>query len=336
IGTEGTAPVLARRIKTDVEAMLSPRLGALAALSGSLRDAVAASIPRPKRRAFWAWVFGGAPALMHRAGDEAGATQLMEQAIAANGDLTTGTGGAIALVGAGPGARDLLTLRAVERLQEADVIFYDRLVDPEVLELARRDAERVYVGKTVGACAWPQAKISQLIVAEAKKGRRVVRLKSGDPAIFGRATEELEAARDQAIPVEIVPGVTAASAAAASFTASLTERGETDTLVVTTGTCRPGDRDPQWAHHVRAGATLAVYMGVSAAPRIAEEVMLAGAMPDTRVEVAVDVSKSSERRVTTTLGALAHDLETADVTGSAIILMKFRKSQIQVAAIAAE
>ena len=152
--------------------------------------------------------------------------------------------GHIALVGAGPGARDLLTLRAVDRLQSADVVFYDRLVDPEVLHLVRAETERVYVGKEVGACAWPQDRITALILGEARKGRRVVRLKSGDPSVFGRATEEMEAAKDAGIPVEIVPGITAASAAAASLGQGLTERGATDTVILTTGKCRPGDEAP--------------------------------------------------------------------------------------------
>ncbi|WP_108261541.1 uroporphyrinogen-III C-methyltransferase [Mangrovicoccus ximenensis] len=149
-----------------------------------------------------------------------------------------GARGHISLVGAGPGARDLLTLRAVRRLQEADVIFHDRLVEPEVLELARRDADRIYVGKEVGQHAWPQEKIDRVITAEALKGRRVVRLKSGDPSIFGRAAEEIAAARAAGIEVEIVPGITAASAAAASIMVPLTERGETDSFAVTTGVCR--------------------------------------------------------------------------------------------------
>ena len=158
------------------------------------------------RRAFWAWVFKGAPADLYRRGAESEAAELLKRAIS-NCQVPEETGvGHIALVGAGPGARDLLTMRAVDRLQEADVIFYDRLVDPGVLELARRDAERVFVGKEVGGHAWPQEKISAVVVAEARKGRRVVRLKSGDPSIFGRATEELTAAELANIPVEIRPG----------------------------------------------------------------------------------------------------------------------------------
>ena len=151
----------------------------------------------------------------------------------------------IALVGAGPGAKDLLTLRAVERIQQADVVFYDRLVDKDVIALARQGADCVFVGKHVGAHAWPQDRINGMIVAEAARGRRVVRLKSGDPGIFGRAGEEIEAARAAGIPVEVVPGVTAASAAGAGVGGSVTERGVAKTLVVATGRGRADERRPE-------------------------------------------------------------------------------------------
>lgn len=324
IGTEGTAPVLARRIKTEIETLLPPRLGGLAALAGRLRTAVAAKVPGHARRAFWDWTFTGAPARLHREGREGEAARLLKAAIAAGGH-DGGTEGHIALVGAGPGARDLLTLRAVQRLQEADVIFYDRLVDPEVLELARRDAERVFVGKEVGACAWPQERISRLIVAEARRGRRVVRLKSGDPSVFGRANEELAAARAAGIPAEIVPGITAASAAAATLGESLTERGSTDTVILATGTCRPGDPAPDWAHHVHEGTTLALYMGVRAAGRIAAELISGGASPSTRVDAAIDVSKPTERVLRTDLSRLAQALAEGSVTGSTLLLVRFPK-----------
>ncbi|WP_172300421.1 siroheme synthase CysG [Pseudoruegeria sp. HB172150] len=326
IGTEGTAPVLARQIKTRVETMLPPGIGGLAALAGRLRCAVAEQLPASTRRAFWAWVFNGAPARHHAAGAEREAAQLIKSAIT-EARVPEGAGeGHIALVGAGPGARDLLTLRAVQRLQEADVIFYDRLVDPDVLELARRDAERVYVGKQVGACAWPQERICRLIVAEARKGRRVVRLKSGDPSIFGRATEELEAARSAGIPVEIVPGITAASAAAASLGRSLSERGETDAVVLVTGTCRPGDPPPDWAHHMRPGTTLAIYMGVRSAARISAELQARGAAAGTPVDAAVEVSTARERVIRCDLAGLPGALKQNVVTGAALIMVRLPKN----------
>ncbi|MBF9061470.1 uroporphyrinogen-III C-methyltransferase, partial [Rhodobacterales bacterium HKCCSP123] len=233
----------------------------------------------------------------------------------------TGAGGSIALVGAGPGARDLLTLRAVERLQEADVIFYDRLVDEDVLELARRDAERVFVGKHVGAHAWPQARINAVIVAEARKGRRVVRLKSGDPGIFGRAGEEIGAARAAGIPVEIVPGVTAASAAGAALGHSLTERGVSDTLVLSTGTGRAEDPLPDCTRFSGPGTTTAIYMGARQADRICAALKARG-MPETSpVEVCVDVSKPSQRLLSTTLSGLPARLKADEVRGCAILLV---------------
>ena len=284
-------------------------------------------LPQNARRAFWAWVFNGEPARLHRSGAETEAAERVKSAIAER-RVPEGAGeGHIALVGAGPGARDLLTLRAVERLQEADVIYYDRLVDPEVLELARRDAERVFVGKEVGAHAWPQDRICSVIVAEARKGRRVVRLKSGDPSIFGRATEELEAARAADVPAEIVPGVTAATAAAASIQRSLTERGETDTLIFATGACRDGDATPDWANHVRPGTSLAIYMGVAAAGRITKELIGRGAKPSTLVELAADVSTPDETHFETTLENLELALSQNSITGKAIIMVRFPKAE---------
>lgn len=319
IGTEGTAPVLARQIKTQVEQTLDPRLGSFAALAGRLRSAVAANVPRGDRRAFWRWAFMETPWQMHKTGAERAAADLLKQAIAER--VTPAQTGHIALVGAGPGARDLLTLRAVERLQEADVIFYDRLVDPDVLELARRDAERVYVGKVVGAHAWPQERICALIVSEAAKGRRVVRLKSGDPCIFGRATEELDAAQAAGIDVEIVPGVTAASAAGAALGRSLTQRGQTDALVLATGTHCDRSGVPDWARHALPGTTLVFYMGVGAAAQISDAIQTAGLPQATRVTIAANVTRATQRVFETSLSEFAAELGRQDISGNALILL---------------
>ncbi len=323
IGTEGTAPVLGRAIKTEIEKMLDPRLGSFAALAGRLREAVSARIPKEERRDYWRWAFNGAPWAAFKRGAEREAIEMLK--VALGGDYDKQTGGQIALVGAGPGARDLLTLRAVERLQEADVIFYDRLVDPDVLELARRDAERVYVGKAVGAHAFPQETISALIVAEARKGRRVVRLKSGDPSIFGRATEEMEAAKVYNIPVEIIPGVTAASAAAAAMGAALTERGVTDTLVISTGMARDGDALPDWSQHVVAGTRLVFYMAVASAAKLSQNLMQRGLTSSVKVQVAAEVSTPRQKIFETELGALACTLSEEQVSGCALILVTVPK-----------
>ncbi|MCA0919415.1 siroheme synthase CysG [Pseudooceanicola nanhaiensis] len=324
IGTEGAAPVLGRSIKTQVEVMLSPRLGGFVALAGRLRDAVAEAIPQARRRAFWEAAFTGAAFRAHLAGREREAAALLKEAIA-TGEAPE-PAGHIALVGAGPGARDLLTLRAVERLQQADVIFYDRLVDPEVLELARRDADRVFVGKEVGACAWPQDKIDRLIVAEASKGRRVVRLKSGDPSIFGRATEEIEAARAAGIEIEIVPGITAASAAAASLLRPLTERGETDTFAVSTGTCRPGDANPDRARLAHPGTSMAFYMAVEKAGQVQGDLLAGGAPAACPVDIVASASTVNERHASTTLGDLAACIEREGLKSPAILFVRYPKS----------
>ncbi|MFY0636021.1 MAG: uroporphyrinogen-III C-methyltransferase [Vannielia sp.] len=329
IGTEGAAPVLARQVKTRMEEMLEPRLGEFVAMAGRMREAVARQVPPRARRAFWRWAFSDAPRRLHATGAEREAARVLKQAIAEGGAPGERGEGLISLVGAGPGARDLLTLRAVQRLQEADVIFYDRLVDPDVLELARRDAERVFVGKEVGACAWPQERIDAVIVAAARKGQRVVRLKSGDPGVFGRATEELAAARALGLTVEIVPGVTAASAAGAAMGRSLTERGETDRLVLATGTCRDGDAAPDWGAICIPGTTLALYMGVRKACEIQHSLLAAGVPAASEVEIVCSVSTPQERHVACRLGALAATIAEQEVSNPAIIFVRHPKTRIE-------
>ncbi|SPJ24089.1 siroheme synthase CysG [Palleronia abyssalis] len=322
IGTDGTAPVLARQIKTQVEQMLPPTLGGLAAFAGRMRDAVAGRVPKEGRRAFWRWVFAEEPRAAWTRGAEREAARTIKKAVAAGGAPDIGTAGCIAYVGAGPGARDLLTMRAVQRLQEADVIFFDRLVGEDVLELARRDAERVFVGKVVGAHAWPQDRINAAVVAEARKGRRVVRLKSGDPGIFGRLEEELRAARKAGIAFEIVPGVTAACAAAASLGQSLTCRGETDTLVLATARHRDDGAIADIECRVQPGTTLAIYMGVSAAAYLSERLLAKGILPGTKVEVVADASRHGEKRLCTQLDGMAGDIQAAGITGCAVIFVR--------------
>ncbi|MCC1492161.1 siroheme synthase CysG [Cognatishimia sp. F0-27] len=330
IGSEGTAPVLTREIKTKLEQVLPQNLGGLAALAGRLRPSVERHVPRARRRALWAWVFKSAPRAAWTRGEERDAALAIKDAIANGGPPDMPAPGHIALVGAGPGARDLLTLRAVERLQEADVVFYDRLVDEDVLELARRDAERVFVGKNVGENAWPQDKINRLIVAEARKGRRVVRLKSGDPGIFGRANEEIQAAREAGIAVELVPGVTAATAAGSALGRSLTERGVTDTLVIATGTGCGDDPTPDCTRLAGPGTTTAFYMSVRQSSRLARSLMGQGLPPDAPVDIATDVSKPSERHYSATIATLSETLQRNRVAGCAILLVTWPKSQAHV------
>ncbi|WP_299133578.1 siroheme synthase CysG [uncultured Amaricoccus sp.] len=323
IGTEGAAPVLARQIKTAVETMLEPRLGDFAALAGRMRDEVAARIAPDRRRAFWAWAFAGAPRRAHTRGAERAAARILKDAIAAGG--AGEDGGFVSLVGAGPGARDLITLRGVQRLQEADVIFYDRLVDPDLLELARRDAERVHVGKAPGATVWPQERINGVILAAARAGKRVVRLKCGDPGIFARGAEEAAACDAAGIPWEIVPGVTAAAAAAAEIGGFLTERGRYDSLILTTGQSCPGDPAPDWGSLVRPGTTVALYMGIGASAEIRSALLAAGAPAASPVDVVTRAGTAEAERWHCTLDTLHATVREQAVHNPAIMLIRFPK-----------
>jgi uroporphyrin-III C-methyltransferase/precorrin-2 dehydrogenase/sirohydrochlorin ferrochelatase len=327
IGTEGTAPVLARQIKTRVEEFLTPNLGGLAAAAGRLRGAVAQYVAREDRREFWRWVFADTPRKAWTRGAEAHAIAEIKAAIQDGGAPQRSQEGSISLIGAGPGAKDLLTLRAVARLQEADVIFYDRLIDDEVLELARRDAERVFVGKVVGACAWPQERINALIVEEARKGRNVVRLKSGDPGVFGRAGEEITAAKAAGIAVEIVPGITAACAAGASAGISLTERGVTDTLVLATATGAHGGVLPDSVRFTGPGTSTAFYMATRQSQAIQTALLGRGLPRAAPVTLAVNVSKPTEAVYHCTLAAMSETIATHAITGCAIILVSWPQAQ---------
>lgn len=301
VGTEGAGPVLAQMIRARIDRMLSPQLGALATLAASFRDAVERLLPRGNaRRAFWREFFEGAPA---RALDNAtlaeahdAATEILLRNTPANGH--------VALVGAGPGAEDLLTLRAHRLLMEADVIVYDALVPEAVVAMGRRDAERLSVGKRKGCHSKTQGEINDLLVALAQDGRRVVRLKSGDPLVFGRAGEEMQAMRDAGVSYEVVPGVTSAFAAAADFELPLTLRGVTSSMVFTTGHDLKGGSLPDWARLAISGATVAVYMGRSVAADVAGRLIEAGLSPDTAVAVVENASLRHRRRFHGTLADL--------------------------------
>ncbi len=321
IGTEGTAPVLARQIKTRMEEILEPGLGDLAALAGRLRGQAAARLGPRMRRDLWRWVFNGPVRDTHARGAERAAAEMIKQAIS-TAQIPAPAPSAVALVGAGPGSADLITLRGIQRLQEADIIFYDRLIAPDLLELARRDAERVYVGKAPGCHSWPQDKICDLLVAAARQGKRVVRLKCGDPGIFARGAEEAEALTRAGIAYEIVPGVTAASACAASIGGFLTERHVTDTLVLTTGRCENPDTPPDWAAYLRHGSKVAIYMGINAAPDI-ERAALHSDVPG-RVMATIVSNSGSEnsRHVRCEVRALVDTIKAHGLQSPAIIFLE--------------
>lgn len=327
IGTEGTAPVLARQIKTKLEETLEPRLGDLAALAGRLREAAAARLGPRARRDLWRWVFNDSPRRLHVQGAEREAAKQIKTAIE-TGEFGATKSGSVSLVGAGPGAKDLITLRGVQRLQEADVIYYDRLLDPEILELARRDAERIYVGKAPGCHSWPQHKITQTLVAAAKRGQRVVRLKCGDPGVFARSTEELDALKANRIPFEVVPGVTAACAAAASLGQSLTERGDIDSLVLATGHLENGYAVPDAINNLQPGSCVALYMAVGAAAKIVAQLDNKSADTALEIHVVAKAQRKGQVMFDCTLSTLEKRLVDNGIVGEAILFIRWPKNRV--------
>ena len=318
VGTEGAAPVLAQMIRARIDQMLSPALGPLATLAATLRESVERLLPKgAARRAFWADFFAGAPARAMEVGhaDEAraAAAELLAKRRAVLGH--------VALVGAGPGAEDLITLRAQRLLLQADVIVHDALVPEAVVALGRRDAERIAVGKRKGCHSKTQSEINDLLVSLARDGRQVVRLKSGDPLVFGRAGEEMQALRDAGISYEIVPGVTAALAAAADFELPLTLRGVSSSLVFTTGHDLKGEALPDWARLAISGATVAVYMGRSVAADVAGRLVAAGLSTDTAVAVVESASLPGRRLLHGTLADLPSLASRDDLGGPVMTII---------------
>lgn len=318
IGTEGAGPVLSQMIRARIDQMLPPTLGRLATLAAQWRDAVETTLPKGAvRRAFWKRFFTNEPARAIDAGDAAQANRAVAQLLA---DRSAGDGH-VALVGAGPGADDLITLRAQRLLMEADVIVHDALVPESVVALGRRDAERLPVGKRKGCHSKSQSEINALLVELGRAGKRVVRLKSGDPLVFGRAGEEMAALRAAGISCEIVPGVTSAFAAAADFELPLTLRGVSSSLVFTTGHDLHGSELPDWAKLAVSGATVAIYMGRTNAALVAARLADAGLSPDTAVAVVENASLGHRRLLHGTLADLPLLQERHDLSGPVMTII---------------
>ncbi len=308
IDTEGTAPVLAR-----IEALLPLHLGRVAEQAAALRGQVArlfAAGAAP--RAAWSELFergwrGGKRALEAAAADLPGA-------------LDDDETGCVWLVGAGPGDPELMTLKARHILDSADVVVYDRLVDQRILELARREARFIAVGKTPGERSITQAEINEILTSQASAGYRVVRLKGGDPLVFGRADEEIEALLTVSIEVQIVPGITAASAAAAAGV-SLIRRQRNQSVALITARDANGPAEHDWRSLAADGAAFAVYMGVGQARFIQGRMLLHGARAETPVTVVENARREDECIVAGTLATLSSLIKSNGITGPAVLLV---------------
>jgi uroporphyrin-III C-methyltransferase/precorrin-2 dehydrogenase/sirohydrochlorin ferrochelatase len=319
IGTEGTAPVLARQIKADVEAMLPQHLGRLARAAQSFRQRVSEALsPGRPRRQFWKAFFK--LALPHSETSERELALSLRSLLSQHEQLTPPEG-RIAFVGAGPGDPELLTMKARRLIHEADVVVYDRLVGSEVLELARREAKFICVGKKGFGPAVSQNEINAHLMREATRGAFVVRLKGGDPGLFGRLDEELDAAAIAGIATEVVPGITAASAAAATLQVSLTRRHRNSSTTFLTAHDAEGVAEHEWQQLVRSGQSLAVYMGRKTATFLQGRLLMHGAdrrLPVTCIE---NVSLPTQRAFVSDLGQFAEQLDQQSFNGPLIILV---------------
>lgn len=319
VSSGGTAPVLARGVKAAIERLLPPNLGALALFAERFRGAVKAVVPEGRARLrFWDKFFDGPIAARVLAGDETGAAEDMLSYVNRRGREQDGI---VHIVGAGPGAADLITLRGQRLLEQADVIVHDRLVGDGVLDLARRDADRIDVGKAPGRHPVPQDRINDILIDQARQGKRVVRLKGGDPFIFGRGGEELQALTAAGIRAEVVPGITAATACAAATGIPLTHRGHASAVTFVTGHKGDGGApDVDWAALARSGATLAVYMGIGGAGAIANDLSRHG-LADTPVVVIENGTRPDQRIFTGRVRGLDALVRTNGITGPALIVI---------------
>ena len=318
VATGGSAPILARDIRTAIENVLPAGLANVARMARELPDTVKASVPDfMARRRFWEKAFRGPAADLAAAGRTAEARREMLRLL----NVAAPEQGVVHIVGAGPGDPELLTLKALRVLQDADVIIHDRLVPEAVLDRARRDAKRLYVGKARGDHSVPQDQIEALMIAEARAGHRVVRLKGGDPFVFGRGGEELEAMRSAGVAVFVVPGVTAALACAASAGIPLTHRDHAQAVTFVTAQGKVGGVDADWSRLAAPNHTLAIYMGTDRAEETASKLMAAGRAGSTPVAVVENGSRPDERVLMGRLDGLGALVRGADLTGPALVFV---------------
>ena len=319
IGTEGAAPVLARAIKADLEARLPQNLGTLARIGKTFRKASYALPFGRARRDFWrAFYFDAGPKAVEESEDRVLPTL---KTLLDNHLTKPARTGHIAFVGGGPGDPELLTLKARRALDEADVVIYDRLITPAILELARREAVMIDVGKEGFGPSTSQDHINALLVEHAQTGAQVVRLKSGDATVFGRLDEEIDAVDAHGIGWHIVPGITSASAAVAALGQSMTKRGRNASVRFLTGHDTKGFADHDWRTLAREGEVAAIYMGKKSARFIQGRLLMHGADRHTPVTLIENASRPDQRIIETTLVALPNALEAAALNGPALTFL---------------
>jgi len=323
ISSSGDAPILSRLLRAKLEALLPSGLGRLANFAGSCRQQVNSLITDPvRRRRFWERIVGGPAAEYVLAGQQEAADELFDKTLEAEcRDQELPVQGEVYLVGSGPGDPDLLTFRALRLMQQADVVLHDRLVPDAILDLVRRDAERVFVGKKRGDHVLAQEDISQMLADLARQGHRVLRLKGGDPFMFGRGGEEIEVLADAGIPFQVVPGVTAANGCAAYAGIPLTHRDHAQACIFVTGHTKDGKLDLNWHSLMQPNQTVVVFMGLGALVNVAGQLVEHGANPDLPAAVVDNGTRERQQVVSGTLSDVADRVAKAEFEGPAILIV---------------
>jgi len=319
VSSGGDAPVLARLIRAKLEAWIPSAYGELAGLAARFRHKVKTLYPDVnQRRGFWETVFQGPIAERQLAGQGAEAERLLQAMV---DGAPVQQGGEVYLVGAGPGDPDLLTFRALRLMQQADVVLYDRLVAPAIIEMCRRDAERIYVGKRRADHSVPQDQINRLLVDLAKQGKRVLRLKGGDPFIFGRGGEEIEELAEHGIPFQVVPGITAASGCSAYGGIPLTHRDYAQSVRFVTGHLKDGTSNLPWNDLVAPAQTLVFYMGLVGLPTICAELIRHGRAASTPAALVQQGTTRNQRVFTGTLADLPELVAQHEVHAPTLVIV---------------
>ncbi|WP_349431396.1 siroheme synthase CysG [Methylomarinum sp. Ch1-1] len=320
ISSGGASPVLARQLRAKIESMISPAYGQLAQLANKFRSAVKQHIEDPgQRRIFWENVLQGGIAELVFAGRQHEAERQL-QTMLESGDHSPEKG-EVYLVGAGPGDPDLLTFRALRLMQQADVIVYDRLVSAEILDLARRDSEKIYVGKQRSYHSLPQESINELLAKLAMEGKRVVRLKGGDPFIFGRGGEEIETLMQQGVNFQVVPGITAASGCASYAGIPLTHRDHAQSCTFVTGHLKDGSINLNWAQLAAPNQTIVIYMGLIGLEKICASLIEHGCPEDHPIAIVQQGTTQHQRVITGTLTTLPEQVAGQNIKAPTLIIV---------------